>query len=159
MRDNAAAVEATLMREGHNRIALYEYPLVQASFDPRKIPARGVLVRQQVWAQRSTLLGYAAGRSDLSVIPELSFHDALWARLQAISRPVSVCGHKADLDPSPCIAIADLSLDNPFAYLDRGGAFHFRDNVGTAEILSLARSAKFELPVDHAGSVSPQFPA
>jgi hypothetical protein len=58
-----------------------------------------------------------------------------------------LCEHKRDLDPSPCIAASDVTLDNPFAYLDKGGAFHFRDNVALAEIVALAPNSHFLLPV------------
>ena len=154
VRDGAEAVEDTILREGHNRVVLAEHPLLSARLDGRKTLVRGVLVRQRVWAQTATLLGYAAGRSDLSVLPELSFRGALWAKLQSISRPVSLCEHKRDLDPSPCIAPADVAIDNPFAYLDKGGAFHFRDNVRLGEVIPLAKNRNFLLPVRIGGQAA-----
>ena len=147
VRDGSAAVEDTVIREGHNRIALKEHPLLSATLDPSKTVARDVLVRQRVWAQNATLLGYAASRSTLSVLPEVSFRGALWAKLQKISRPVSVCEHWKNLDPSPCIAADDVSLDNPVAYRDSGGDFHFKDEVGVSEVVALAKNDKFVLPV------------
>ena len=69
-----------------------------------------------------------------------------------ISRPVTLCGPKHDLDPSPCVAVDDVTLDNPFAYLDKGGAFHFRDNVTLPEIVALAPSEYFVLPVKSAAA-------
>jgi hypothetical protein len=62
VRANAATVEETVIREGHNRVALSEHPLVSASFDASKTLIRGVLVREHLWAQTATLLGYAEGR-------------------------------------------------------------------------------------------------
>jgi hypothetical protein len=147
VRAGAAAVEESLLREGHNRIALAQHPLLSAAFDGRKSLVRGVLVRQSVWARTATLLGYAEGRLDLSVLPELSLRGALWAQFQSISRPVSLCERKRDLDPSPCIAVSDVTLDNPFAYLDKGGAFHFRDNVGMGDVVALSSNSNFLLPV------------
>jgi len=147
VRDGAAAVEETVIREGHNRVPLKEHPLLSASLDPRKTLVRDVLVRQRVWDRTATLLGYAASRSTLSVLPEVSFRGALWAKLQSIARPVSVCEHKRDLDPSPCIAVEDVSVDNPVAYRDSGGDFHFKDNLGLGEIVALAKNNKFVLPV------------
>jgi len=147
VRDGSAAVEDTVIREGHNRIALKEHPLLSATLDPSKTVARDVLVRQRVWAQNATLLAYVASRSTLSVLPEVSFRGALWAKLQKISRPVSVCEHWKNLDPSPCIAADDVSLDNPVAYRDSGGDFHFKDEVGVSEVVALAKNDKFVLPV------------
>ena len=147
VRDGAAAVEESIIREGHNRIVLGDHPLLRAAFDGRKTLVRGVLVRQSVWARTATLLGYAEGRPDLSVLPELSLRGALWAQFQFFSRPVSLCERKRDLDPSPCIAVSDVTLDNPFAYLDKGGAFHFRENVGMAEVVALSPNSNFLLPV------------
>jgi hypothetical protein len=147
VRDAAAAVEETVIREGHNRVALKQHPLLSASLDPRKTLVRDVLVRQRVWDRSATLLGFAASRSNLSVLPEVSLRGALLAKLQSISRPVSVCEHKRNLDPSPCIAAEDVSLDNPVAYRTSGGDFHFKDDVGLGEIVALARNSKFVLPV------------
>ncbi len=70
VRQGAAAVEETILREGHNRVALADHRLVSAAFDGSKTPIRGVLVRQRVWAGTAMLLGYAQGRSDLSVLPD-----------------------------------------------------------------------------------------
>jgi hypothetical protein len=147
VRDAAAAVEETVIREGHNRVALGKHPLLSASLDARKTLVRGVLVRQRVWDRTATLLGSAAGRSNLSVLPELSFRGALWAKLQSMSRPVSLCGHKRDLDPSPCIAVEDVTVDNPVAYRDREGDFHFKDHVDLSEVMALAKNKNFVLPV------------
>lgn len=151
VRDGAAAVEETLIREGHNRIALKEHPLLSATLDASKTVVRDVLVRQHVWTQNATLLGYAATRSTLSVLPEVSFRRALWAKLQKLSRPVSVCEHWKNLDPSPCIAAEDVSLDNPVAYRGSGGDFHFKDEIGVREIVALAKNDKFVLPVKIGG--------
>jgi hypothetical protein len=137
----------SLIREGHNRIALAGTPALECRVRRAKTLVRGVLVRQSVWARTATLLGYAEGRPDLSVLPELSLRGALWAQFQSISRPVSLCERKRDLDPSPCIAVSDVTLDNPFAYLDKGGAFHFRDNVGMGDVIALSSNSNFLLPV------------
>ena len=60
---------------------------------------------------------------------------------------MTLCTSKRALDPTPCIAIASVSLDNPFTYLDKGGAFHFRDNVAEQEVVPLAARDAFTLPV------------
>ena len=147
VRTAAAAVEDAVMRDGYNRVVLDDHHLVRAWFDQSKVAIRNVLVRQRVWQQSATLLGYAQLRPTLSVLPELAFRGSLWAELQAISHPVTLCGSKRALDPTPCIAISSVSLDSPFTYLDNGGLFHFRDNVREKEIVPLAARDAFALPV------------
>ena len=147
VRAAAAAVEDAVIRDGYNRVALDDHHLVRAWFDESKAAIRNVLVRQRVWQQSATLLGYAQQRPTLSVLPELAFRGSLWAELQSISHPVTLCGSKRALDPTPCIAISSVSLDSPFTYLDNGGLFHFRDNVGEKEVIPLAARDAFALPV------------
>lgn len=147
VRADAAAVEEKVLREGHNRVALAAHPVVRAWFDEAKVTIRNVFVRQHVWQQTATLLGYGQQLPPLSVLPELSFRDSLWAKLQASSRPVTLCTSKRSLDPTPCLAVEDVSVDNPFAYLDKGGRFHFRDNVAEQEIVGFAAGDTFPLPV------------
>jgi len=144
---DAAAVEDAVMRDGYNRIALDDHHLVRAWFDESKAAIRNVLVRQRVWQQSATLLGYALQRPTLSVLPELAFRGSLWAELQSVSHPVTLCDSKQALDPTPCIAISSVSLGSPFTYLDNGGLFHFRDNVGEKEVIPLAARDAFALPV------------
>jgi len=62
VRAAAATVEESVLRDGHNRIALREHPLVRAWFDERNATIRNVLVRQEVWNQTATLLGYSQQR-------------------------------------------------------------------------------------------------
>jgi hypothetical protein len=147
VRAAAAAVEDAVVRTGHNRIALPAHPLDRAWFDERNATIRNVLVRQHVWPQTATLLGYAQQRPTLSVLPELSFRGTLWAELEGVSRPVTLCTPANALDPTPCIDVSDVQLDNSFAYLDRGCAFHFRDDISENEILAQAASNAFPLPV------------
>ena len=146
-RTAAADVEEAVIRDGHNPVVLADHRLVRAWFDESKATIRSVLVRQRVWQQSATLLGYAKQRPTLSVLPELAFRGSLWAELQSISHPVTLCAPKRALDPTPCIATSSVSLDNPFAYLDKSGLFHFRDNVGENEVIPLAARDAFALPV------------
>jgi hypothetical protein len=147
VRASPAAVEEAVIRNGHNPVALADHRLVRAWFDESQATIRAVLVRRRVWQRSATLLGYAQERPTLSVLPELSFRGSLWAELQSISHPVTLCTSKRALDPTPCIAIASVSLDNPFTYLDKGGLFHFRDKVAEQEVVPLAAHDTFTLPV------------
>jgi hypothetical protein len=151
VRDAAQPVEERVLAEGNNRVSLAQHPLVRAWFDPNSVPMRSVLVRQDVWRQSVKLLGSSAARQELSVLPELPFRGALWAELKSISRPVSVCDSRKNFDPSPCLGISDISLDNPFTYLDRSATFHFHDGVSLASVVPLAAVDDFSLPVRIAG--------
>lgn len=147
VRTAAAAVEEAVMREGNNPVVLADHRLVRAWFDDSKETIRSVRVRQRVWQHAATLLGYTQQRPTLSVLPELAFRGRLWAELQSISHPVTLCGSRRAIDPTPCIAISSVSLDNPFTYLDEAGRFHFRDDVGEKEVVPLAARDAFTLPV------------
>ncbi|HEY7957915.1 MAG TPA: hypothetical protein VII38_21585, partial [Polyangia bacterium] len=92
VRADAAAVEARLMRSGVNVLSLAEHPPLRGWLDTKRVPMRGVLVRQQVWQKTATLFGYAGDRPGLSILPELSLRGALEVEVGGISRPVTLCG-------------------------------------------------------------------
>src|SRR5262249_56594205 len=71
VRADAAVVEARVLRDGINRVSLAEHPAARAALDAAKLPARNVLVRQDVLHQTAALLGYTAGGAP-SVLPPLS---------------------------------------------------------------------------------------
>src|SRR6185369_6953110 len=118
-------VEETVMKHGSNPIALAEHAPLSGRIDQARVPMRGVLVRQQVWAQTATLLGYSGDRPGVSVLPELKLRGALVVEAEGVSHPVTLCAPSKRLDPTPCISVHDVRLLNPAAYLDKGGAFHF----------------------------------
>jgi hypothetical protein len=152
VRDHAAAIEAVVMQRGDNPIALAEHPPLSGHLDPQKVPMRGVLVRQHVFQQTATLLAYSGDKPGLSVLPELSLRGALEVQAQGLSRPVTLCAPVEELDPSPCVAVQDVTLDNPVAYLDKDGAFHFVDSLPMHDAVNLAQMReKFLLPVSVGG--------
>jgi hypothetical protein len=152
VREAAQPIEERLLTEGNNRVSLSQHPFVRAWFDPNRVPMRDVLVRQNVWRREAKLLGAAAERQTLSVLPELSFRGVLWVELKSISRPVSVCESRRSFDPSPCLDVSDIALDNPFTYLDRRATFHFHDGMSLASVVPLAGAKDFSLPVHIAGT-------
>lgn len=150
--DNSAEVESAVMRLGHYPLALADHPPIRGWMDPEKMLIRGVLVRQQIWAQTATLLGYSSERPTLSVLPEVSLRGAVLVEVQGVSHPVTLCGPATQLDPTPCIAVEDVKLENPVAYLDEGSAFHFVDRLPMSEAVKLAEKRdRFELPVSVGG--------
>jgi len=150
----AASLEEVLLKQGHNPVSLKEHPLVRAWFDEPQTPARDVVVRQQVWQRTATLLGRSGDRPDLSVLPEVPLRGTLKAELAGVSRPVGVCGKGSDLDPSPCVAVTDLTVDNPLAHLEKNGAIHLAENLRTDQVLPWASEARFTLPVQVGGALA-----
>jgi hypothetical protein len=152
VRAQAAAVEEQLMQHGANPLSPTEHAPVRGWLDTQKVPMRGVLVRQHVWDQTATLLGYAGDRPGVSVLPELSLRGGMQVEVKGISRPITLCAPPKELDPSPCLAPRDVKLENPAAYLDKGGAFHFVDQITMRDAVDLAQQRdRFLLPVSVAG--------
>src|SRR5581483_12351084 len=77
VRDNARAVEDTVLAQGRYPVSSAEHPPVRATLDPQRVPLRGVLVRQEVMRQTVTLLGYSGDRPGVSVLPEVALRGAL----------------------------------------------------------------------------------
>ena len=149
---SAAAVEEAVVQHGFFRLSLDEHPALRGWLDLAKVPMRGVLVRQHVWEQTATLLGFSSDRPSLSVLPELELRGALLMEAQGISRPVTLCAPPRDLDPSPCVSVHEVRLANPASYLDKGGAFHFVDHVAMRDAVALAQMRdRFMLPVSVGG--------
>jgi hypothetical protein len=136
VRADAAAVEARLMRDGVNRVSLAEHAAVRASLDVAKLPARGVLVRQDVLQQQATLLGDVAG-AEPSLLPPLSLTGALWVDVAGVSRPVTVCQAPRFTDPTPCVVADDVRIENSLLAAAHDGTFHFRDRASEAEVVAL----------------------
>ena len=50
------------------------------------------------------------------------------------------------------MTVHDVTLDNPAAYLDKGGAFHFVDHITMRDAVNLAQMRdRFVLPVSVGG--------
>jgi hypothetical protein len=148
VQSNAAAVEEIVMKYGRYPISPLQFAPTRAALDGTKIPLRGVLVRQKVYDQTATLLGYGGDRPGVSVLPELRLRGAFTVELAGISRPVTLCGPKKELDPTPCIASEEVKLGNPTAYLDTDGAFHFVEHVKEEQAVVLVQGGgSFLIPV------------
>jgi len=151
VRADAAAVEARVLREGVNRVSLAEHPAARASLDTAKLPARAVLVRQDVLQQQATLLSYTPG-AEPSVLPPLSLTGALWVDVAGLSRPITVCQAPRFTDPTPCIVADDVRIENSLVAAAHDGTFHFRDRASEAEVVALAGTpGAFPLSMDIGG--------
>ncbi len=151
VRAQAAAVEDRVVLQGVNRISVAQQPPVRATLDGGKVPARTVVVRQDLARQTAALFAMGAGRQ-LSVIPRLSLRGALWVDVAGLSRPITLCGPAREDDPTPCLGAGDVTIENPLASSDRDGAFHFRDETTEEEAIGLTRRGDaFPLSIDVGG--------
>jgi hypothetical protein len=158
VRQNAASIEEVVMTQGNNPISLAEHPPTRGFIDPQKMPMRGVLVRQQVWQHTAKLLGYSGDRPGISVLPELKLRNILLVEATGVSRPITLCAPAKELDPSPCVSVHEVRLDNHAAYLDKGGAFHFVEHITMDDALDLAKMRqRFVLPISVGGRRLAQF--
>lgn len=149
----AAAVEEAVLRDGHNRVSPDQHPLVRAALDP-KAPRRWVVVQQHVWPRKATLLAVeptSGPAATTTVAPELRLSGLLWAQMSGLSRPVSACGRKSDLDVDPCIDGSDLAISSALAYRAKGATFRLKDELDLGSVLPLAKEASFALPLQIGG--------
>lgn len=150
--DHSSEVEGAVMKTGTYPLTLADHPPIRGWMDPAKMLIRGVMVRQRISEQTATLLGYSTDRPSLSVLPEVSLRGAMLVAVEGISRPVTLCGPPRELDPTPCIAVEDVRLENPVAYVDRGSAFHFVDNLAMSDAVKLTEMRdRFVLPISVGG--------
>ncbi|HVY46049.1 MAG TPA: hypothetical protein VHB21_09230, partial [Minicystis sp.] len=137
VRAAAAAYEELVMRQGNAPVSLTEHAPGRAWIDTGPLPARGVLVRQDVLRGTAKLLAWS-GAPGVSVVPEVPLRGALYVEVAGVSRPITVCAPPKDLDTSPCVAARDLASEQPAAYVDARGALHFVEHVPTQAVLDLA---------------------
>jgi len=141
VRQNAAAVEETMVRLGANPVATADHRPLRAWVDLSTIAARGVRVRQDLRRHTNTLLGYS-GDGSVSVLPQPTLRGALHVALQGIDRPLTVCAPPEELDLSPCVPTSAVALDNPLVHLERDGTLRFAEQLTAHEAVSLAASAR-----------------
>ncbi|MGC3999417.1 MAG: hypothetical protein QM767_19040 [Anaeromyxobacter sp.] len=139
----AAQVEAAVLRDGVNALDAARHPVRGGHLDLPALPARTLLVRQQLSpfdpAGRTTLLlGTSPERPQPSVLPALPLHGALWIEVDGLGLPVTVCEAGRPLDPSPCLASAQVAAGHPLVRVE-GGAVRLEERPAPAEVAALAR--------------------
>ena len=132
VRAHAAVVEELVLQRGSYPLALDAHPPRRGWLDANQLPVRGVLVRQNVWQQRATLLGFNANH--LSVVPEVRLRGALLVELRRRLAPGDAVRPAGRAGPRRRASLArpTCGIDNPLAYLDAGGALPFRRAGGDA---------------------------
>jgi len=152
VRDDPAAVEDALFASGSNALSMRDHPPRRAWIETDALPARSVLVRQDVIGRRATLLGAAARRAGASVFPAVPLRAALRVEVDSLSRPVTLCGPPEELDPSPCLRPAEVAVNSRFVLLDHGGLLRFRDDLSAGDLVELAHAPRLAVPIAVAGT-------
>ena len=139
VRNGATAVEETVMRSGANPLSLSTHPPLHATLDPVRLSERRIVVQQELNTQSAKLLGVSSDRPSLSILPELPLRGALLVELTEVTQPITVCAAGRALDPTPCLAPADLSSASPLARVDGDGTLRFLERVSEDRAVALAR--------------------
>lgn len=138
LRARETEVVARVLRHGRNVVTLAAAP-PRVSLDLAHLPARGLVVVQDVGRQRARLLSFRGSESNISVVPPIDLRGLVHFEVSGFSRPLTVCARPDELDPSPCIDPRELSLGTPFASMDGEGRFRFREALPATQVLELAR--------------------
>ncbi len=148
VRDASAAVEEAVLRDGANAVSLSIHPPLRATLDAARLIERRIVVQQQLNTQTATLLGVSSDRPTLSVLPELPLRGVLSADVAELAHPITVCAPRGALDPTPCIAPADLESASSLAHVDRDGTVRFVEQVSEGGAVALARQGNaLQVPV------------
>ncbi|MDB4889499.1 MAG: hypothetical protein JWL61_1354 [Gemmatimonadetes bacterium] len=141
VRENAGAVEETVMREGSNPVALRAHHPLRAWIDSAVTSDRGIRIRQDLRRGTATLLGDAKGGA-VSVLPQLTLRGALHIELEGIDGPVTVCAPREELDPSPCVRAREVGIDSPLMFADADGTLHFVEHLFARDAAAIAANAR-----------------
>ena len=152
VRAHAADVEATVLATGRNAIDPAKHPPTAAWLDPEHSRVRGVLVRQDVWKQTATLLAYEGQKAGTSVLPSVDLRGALFARIDGLKEPVTICAPPDTLDVTPCLLPSEVKPKVPIVYVDADGLLHFVERVTSRDATRLVYDTpNLPLPFDVGG--------
>lgn len=128
VRDNAARVEAVVLKTGRNALAA-DVKILDSEYDTLSGPEIGVLIRQDVRTSTATFLGFSRSKGKLSIFPAIDLRGRLRFKVPVVQSAVTFCAPAEELDPSPCIDSSKLRLDNDVARFDEDGRVHFREHL------------------------------
>jgi hypothetical protein len=137
VRDHAADVEKVVLAAGRYAIDVAKVTPTSAWLDEERVHVRGVLVRQDVWKQTSTLLAFEGKEPGSSVLPSIKLRGAFHARVPGFDDPVTLCAPPDDLDVTPCVLPSDLHPKVPIVYVDAEGLLHFVEKVASRDAMRL----------------------
>jgi hypothetical protein len=158
VKQHAVDVEAAVMATGRNAIDPARHAPTAAWLDEQRVHLRGVLVRQDVRKQTATLLtvdageGHDANGGAASVLPSLNLRGALYARVDGIKDPITICAPPDTLDVAPCLLPAEVKPKVPIVYVDAEGLLHFVERVTSKDAMRLVYDTpNLPLPFDVGG--------
>lgn len=147
--EHAAEVETIVMASGRYPIDVAKVTPTSAWLDEERVKVRGVLVRQDVWNQTSTLLAFRGKPAAASVIPSINLRGAFHARVPGYDEPVTLCAPPDALDVTPCVLPSDLHPKVPIVYIDAEGLLHFVEKVASRDAMRLVyNTPNLPLPFD-----------
>jgi len=153
---SAPEVEEVVARLGRNPVALADHPPLRGWLDTGRLPSRTVLVEQRLAEHAARLLAPAPAAGPATapgpaavptVLPEVALPGALRVELTGLSAPVTLCADPRRLDPTPCLAAADVTTTSPLARVGADGSLRLADTLAMDDVLPLAREAALTLPL------------
>jgi hypothetical protein len=152
VRKHAADVEAAVLETGRNAIDTERHHPTAAWVDESHSRVKGIVVRQDVWKQTSTLLAYAGDKPGSQVLPSIDLRGAFYARVDGLKDPVTLCAPPDALDVAPCLLPKELHPTVPIVYVDPEGLLHFVERITTRDAMKLVyETPNLPLPVEVAG--------
>ena len=143
--------QARVMAEGRNAVDLGQHPPTAGWVDEERLRVRGLLVRQNVWKQTSTLLAVGgAGRAPggPQVLPSIELRGALFVRATGFEEPLTVCAPPDALDVTPCVLPSEVRPAIPIVQVDGQGLLHFVERIATKDALKLVyNTPNLPLPI------------
>lgn len=152
IREHAQAVEDAVIESGANRLNLATHPPLRGNTDATQQRLRGVLVRQQPLQQRAALVGYEVVNGAGQPLHEVVLRHWLRFELQDVAHPVTLCEPLLELDPTPCVSVADIKFEHPHVGIGPRGTLYFADNLTMRDALNLSTSREtLQMPVSVLG--------
>ncbi|MET0340626.1 MAG: hypothetical protein ABW252_06470, partial [Polyangiales bacterium] len=109
---------------GFHPVSLAAHPVVRVRVEP----ASPQVLRVRQAGDGTAVLLASCGDHAPGLLGATPLSGLVRVTLRGISREVTVCDPGADLDPSPCIALGDVSRADPLARRDARGAGVFREH-------------------------------
>ena len=133
---------------GPNPVALSVHRPLRAWIDSSVFATRGVLMRQDLSRQRSTIVAYTARNDRLTTVPRIELRRALQVEVEGIDVPVTLCAPPGEDDATPCIPASAVTVDSRVAHVGDDGTIQFAEYLTADETASLGDSVqRLHLPI------------
>ena len=130
VRADPRAAALRVLRTGHNVLDDSEHAAVNMFFwEPG--PGRWIVAKQRLRQQRVQLTAAKTGAG------KMPLRGWLWFELKGVSPALTLCAPAEELDPTPCLPLAQLTIDAPATRVDADGVLQLRDDVPVRELMGL----------------------